>query len=385
MICRDSNRKNAIPYSSKKLARIIAFFIRDDNSRFSDTEKTHEEQCTMRIGVIGINHKLADLKLREQLAKACQKHFGIIRALHDDHHFVLLSTCNRTEVYFSSDDLAVTHSYLLNVLRSEVIDEEFDHKLYSYFGGDCFCHLCRVTSGLDSAILGETEIQGQVKMAYELASEYHALPKELHFLFQKSLGISKKVRSELQLGRGMPNLEHAILQTGKQMFSCPENTRLLFVGASEINQKILGFLKFKNFQKMTICNRSNELSEDFSKTYGVEFLAWEQLKEWHQFDWIIFGTKSPEYLIKKGEIAHQSISQMLVMDLCVPRNVDPRIGHHPGITLLNVDQINQLLRTRYNCMNHIVAEAEHRIAQAAHQHAIRYLQKSHSKIALFAG
>ena len=196
----------------------------------------------MRVGVVGINHKLADLKLREQLAKACQKWFGALNAVHDNHYFVLLSTCNRTEIYFSSQDLAETHTYLLGILRVEV-EEEFDHKLYSYFGTDCFSHLARVTLGLDSAIIAETEIQGQVKLAYENTSEYHSMPKDMHFLFQKSLGIAKKLRSELQLGRGMPNLEHAILQTGKHMFQNPEKASLLFVGASDINQKIFAFLK----------------------------------------------------------------------------------------------------------------------------------------------
>src|SRR5262245_20986881 len=117
----------------------------------------------MKVGVVGINHKLADLKLREQLAKNCQKCFGSLRAVNEHHHFILLSTCNRTEIYFSSEDLTTTHTYLLSILRMEV-EGEFDHKLYSYFGVDSFCHLTRVTLGLDSAIIGETEIQGQVKL-----------------------------------------------------------------------------------------------------------------------------------------------------------------------------------------------------------------------------
>ena len=132
-------------------------------------------------------------------------------------HFAFYLQSNR-DLTFSSTDLGTsTHTYLLSILRTEV-EEEFDHKLYSYFGVDCFSHLTRVTLGLDSAIIGETEIQGQVKLAYENTSDYHALPEALHFLFQKALGISKKLRSELQLGRGMPNLEHAILQTGKHLF-----------------------------------------------------------------------------------------------------------------------------------------------------------------------
>ncbi|WP_068467485.1 glutamyl-tRNA reductase [Candidatus Protochlamydia phocaeensis] len=337
----------------------------------------------MRIGVVGINHKLADLKLREALAKACQRRFGPTSLVQDNHHFILLSTCNRTEVYFSSEDLAITHTYLLSILRHEVA-EEFDHKLYSYFGVDCFCHLTRVTSGLDSAIIAETEIQGQVKAAYEGAADCRLLPKELHFLFQKSLGIAKKIRTELQLGRGMPNLEHAILQTGKHFFKTSEPVRVLFVGASEINQKIMGFLKGKNFASMTLCNRSDESARALAGEYNIDLLEWSQLNDWHQYDWIIFGTKSPDYLIKRKDVAKDLAGHKLIMDLCVPRNVEPQLGQDPRITLLNIDQINRLLRIRHRCMTHTLAEAERRVIQATHLHTNRYLHNEQSKITLLA-
>lgn len=336
----------------------------------------------MRVGVVGINHKLADLKLREQLAKACQKWFGALQSVHGQHYFVLLSTCNRTEIYFSSEDLTAAHIYLLSILRVEV-EEEFDHKLYSYFGIDCFCHLTRVTLGLDSAIIAETEIQGQVKLAYESTSNCHSLPADLHFLFQKALGIAKKLRSELQLGRGMPNLEHAILQTGKSIFQEPEKVRLLFVGASEINEKILLFLKSKSFQNMTICNRSDDQARLLAEQQGLHSIAWSQLYRWQEYDWIIFGTKSPDYLITMRELdQRQLMSQKLIMDLCVPRNVDPKLGQNLSITLLNIDQINRLLKMRYRLMIHLLSEAEKRVTHAAHEHAARYAAKTQSKLNL---
>ena len=111
--------------------------------------------------MVGINYKLADLKLREQLAKSCLRHFGTSNAVQPPHYFIILSTCNRTEVYFQSENLR--HPYLhLKHLREDVV-EDFNQKLYSYFGQSCLLHLCRVTTGLDSAIVAETEIQGQVK------------------------------------------------------------------------------------------------------------------------------------------------------------------------------------------------------------------------------
>ncbi|CAF23071.1 glutamyl-tRNA reductase [Candidatus Protochlamydia amoebophila] len=337
----------------------------------------------MRIGVIGINHKLADLKLRDALAKACQKRFGANQSVHDQHHFILLSTCNRTEVYFSSHDLTATHSYLLSILRQDV-KEDFDHKLYSFFGMDCFSHLTRVTSGLDSAIVAETEIQGQVKNAYNLATTFLCLPKELHFLFQKSMGIAKRIRSELHLGRGLPNLEHAILQTGKYFFRNTQQPKILFVGASEINRKILHFLKSKQYSDMTICNRSEIRSKELAILYGLHLLPWCQLDSWHQYDWIIFGTKSSEYLIKPEKNFIPADNDKLIMDLCVPRNVEPKLGQNAKITLLNIDQINRLLKIRHRGMTQALIEAENRVNLATYEHTNRYRQKEDSKITIFA-
>jgi glutamyl-tRNA reductase len=320
----------------------------------------------MRIGIIGINHKLADLKLREQLAKACQRRFGAGNALHGDHSFVLLSTCNRTEIYFASKSLPDSHSYILNILRNEV-QEEFDHKLYSYFGIDCFSHLSRVTAGLDSAIVAETEIQGQVKAAYESTLPYIALPPDLHYLFQKSLKIGKQVRSQLQLGRGMPDLQHAVLQIGTQHFPEPQKARILFVGASEINLKILRFFLSKELKQITLCNRSQKTAEGLARDLKINTLLWEDFAAWQRFDWVIFGTKSPDLLLTSANLPSPCGNKKLLIDLCVPRNVDPSLAKDPHITLMNIDQINRTLSIRAQKMNHSLHQAEEIILTQTHR------------------
>lgn len=328
----------------------------------------------MHVGVVGINHKLADLKLRELLAKACQRRFGHGNAIHGDQIFVLLSTCNRTEVYFTSEDLTLTHSYLLNILRSEV-DEEFDHKLYSYFGIDCFHHLVRVTAGLDSAIVAETEIQGQVKYAYESFSLFATMPKVIHFLFQKALQIGKQVRTRLSLGHGVPDLEHALLQVGKNFFTDFQHTRVLFIGASVINRKILNFFQTKGIKNITLCNRSQENAEASVDTSRIHLMDWHQLGQWQCFDWVIVGTKAPDYLLGKEKIV--APSKKLVIDLSVPRNVSPKLGQCEEVTLLNIDQINRTLKNRKQQMAHTLCEAEEFVLVAAKKHADLFIQKSH--------
>lgn len=317
----------------------------------------------MLVGVIGINHKLADLKLREKLARACQRRFAAGNCFHSQYAFILLSTCNRTEVYFSSSDLAAAHTYILNILRREV-DEEFEHKLYSFFGSDCLFHLCCVTAGLDSAIVAETEIQGQVKAAYEAAQSFSKLPAELHYLFQKALKISKEVRTKLILGRGMPDVEHAILQTGTHVFKSCAETRLLFVGASEINQKVLHFLKTKKVAEITLCNRSLEKAQSLAEKYQVPLLEWDQFQHWHEYDWIIFGTKAPHYLISKEHLNREFAGQKLIIDLSFPRNVDPKVAKDKRITLLNIDQINRMLKFRKQWLNQTLIQASEMIASA---------------------
>lgn len=340
----------------------------------------------MRIGVLGVNHKLADLRLRESFAKTCHLQFGSGNIQHGKHSILLLSTCNRTEVYFSSENLADSHSYILKILREQlpVTVEIFDQKLYSYFGHDCFKHLARVTSGLDSAIVAETEIQGQVKIAYEKATDTAILPSEVHFLFQKSLKIGKKIRSELSLGRGVPNLEHAVLNAGFHFFDQPENANILFVGASDINCKIIHFLQGRRCQNITICNRSLKGAEAVCEKHGIPKLDWELRKAWTTFDWVIFGTKSPEHLICKQDLTKKLHSDKLIIDLCVPRNVDPKLGKDEYITLLNIDQINRMLKFRKKRMTHHLAEAEELVHEATKRQIDLFQSKEEKKQYLLA-
>lgn len=296
----------------------------------------------MQIGVIGVNHKSADLALREKLAKACRRRFCPEQSIHADLSYVLLSTCNRSEIYFSSKDLAETHSYLLGILRQE-IEEEFEHRIYSYFGADCFFHLARVTSGIDSAIIGETEIQGQVKQAYETACNFRRLSSEIHFLFQKCLKIGKTVRTHASLSQGLLTLEEAICHAGTALLGNLKQCRILFVGLSEINHKIFISFKEKGFQNITFCNRSYEKASLIAEKESIQLLPWERVYEWSDYDVAIFGTKYPDFLITREHVKDNFASRRLVIDLSVPRNVDPKIGRLKKVTVLNVDQLNRLI------------------------------------------
>jgi glutamyl-tRNA reductase len=270
------------------------------------------------VGILGINFKTAKLTLREAAAFAAERLNRRYPFLFP-HPIIVLSTCNRTEIYFSGDDLAQVHSDLLAYLR-ECIEETFEHQLYSYFGNDCFAHLCRVAAGLDSAILAETEIQRQVKVAYR---EGRLLPSSLHYLFQKALKVGKLIRNHFVFEEKSPTLYTTLWKSAAW-----KKKRILLVGYSEINRGLLSFLMHRNVENISLCTTDPSQV----KLEGVRLFNREILKRWDEFDLIVSATKASGYLI-----SGKTDKETTLFDLSVPRNVDPNIG----AKLYNIDQLIQ--------------------------------------------
>ena len=287
----------------------------------------------MHIAVIGINHKQADLTLRELIAVVFHTHFSCEQPSSIDADCVVLSTCNRVELYFSAHNLAEVHQKILALLKKE-IPFDFEQKLYTFFGIDCFRHLAKVTSGLDSAIIGETEIKGQVSTAYSAFHAAHRVNKELHYLFQKSLRISKKVRSEIVSHTHMSGLEELIFAQSCNFFH--KTPQVLFVGASAINCKIAHYFAHKmDARLITFCTRTNSKAKSISRKMGTSWVLWEKLTcAAKDHELVITATKSPSYLLSQ-EIATEN--KKLLIDLAFPRNIDPEVTRLPQVSLLNID------------------------------------------------
>jgi glutamyl-tRNA reductase len=285
--------------------------------------------CILKIGVIGLNHKTAGLLFREAVARGAKVLSGE-RALFFNHPTVLLSTCNRTEIYFSAEDLGEAHSDLLAFLRLQ-IEEPFEHRLYSYFGLECFAHLGCVAAGLDSAILAETEIQRQVKVAYARACEYAKLPSCLHYIFQKALHLSKSVRGRLHMQRGAPTLFHAVWHLAEEALGDLSCRKILLVGYSEINREMAYFLIRRGIKAFTLVTRRPEAV----RLEGCLARDRNELEQWNEYDWIICAASSSDYLIQGSAQGKRAI-----FDLSVPRNVDPTVQSSTTL-LYNIEQVNR--------------------------------------------
>ena len=296
----------------------------------------------MRIGILGINHKSAVLSTRELFAKACYNCLQRDGEIALKFSCVLLFTCHRTEIYFSAEDLAEAHSLLLQVLRAEICIA-FEHQLYAYFGYDCFLHLALVTAGLDSVIIGESDIQRQIKLAYQQACLHTSLARPMHYLFQKCLQLGKYARSELPLPAGQITIPRMVYETSCHLFSSDLLPRLLFIGNSEINRKVIGYFRHKGRYEMTLCTRSLRSAQGFAAKYGLDLLPWEQMSKWIEYDMLVSGTNVTSFLLHWQENIPKT---RLIFDLGVPRNIDPGLARHPATLLLNMDQLGNMLEKR---------------------------------------
>ncbi|MDE3056133.1 MAG: hypothetical protein KGI80_05550 [Verrucomicrobiota bacterium] len=309
----------------------------------------------LRIGVCGINEKRALLELRERVARRAESF--ISQNLGFPH--LLLSTCNRTELYFSGEGLWKIGDFFSSHFPERDL-------FYFYTGVEAFSHLCKVTSGLDSALLGETEIQHQVRLAYARAAKRRTLSKELHFVCQKALRVGKQVRKEWLPS---PLLFFEMLWQvaeehceGKRVDDLL--SRVLLVGWTEMNRRFAHFLQQRGSFSLALATSHFPLTGQIP---GVEIASRLLLQEWQRFDWLIFAARASDYLLKgEGE------SRQLLFDLSVPRNVDPSIQ---GVSLWNIEEIQK------RC----VREEEHRrsldachrfVEESAERYQERYIEKS---------
>lgn len=282
----------------------------------------------MQVGVLGINHKSAPLSLREQVAQVCDGYYQPDQ--------VILSTCNRTEIYFSHTNLAEVQSQLFSQLKKR-LNHSSEHAFYSFFGSECFYHLACVTAGLDSALLAESDIQRQVKLFYKQACHQVSLDPALHYLFQKSLKLSKDARSRFPLFHSAIHLEGMIYNLVDTLL-CPHPV-LLLIGNSDINRKIIHYFSRRKKGKITLVTRNLREAYPFAMDYGVTLKSRDEISAASHYDGIISATTTEEYLITSLPVQSRT---RLIIDLSVPRSINPCFAYHPALTLFNMQQIGEL-------------------------------------------
>ncbi|PCI92296.1 hypothetical protein COB11_07760 [Candidatus Aerophobetes bacterium] len=330
----------------------------------------------MDIAVVGINHTCSSFTLREELTRAFEKAFAFADNDSLKCSYVLLLTCNRAEIYFSAKEITKVHVKILNILR-RYVSFAFEHALYSYFDTDTFLHLARVSSGLDSALVGESEIQSQVKLAYEKARKTRNLSSSLHYLFQKSLRLGKYTRSDFSFSKEGNHLSTVILKQLQCTFEAFDGLSVLFLGNSEINRRVLAAFMYKPFENIRLCT-NHKVDPSFERRFqGVEVLDYKEVENLSFYDIVVVAGKYDKYLIE--EISNNIPKKRIFFDLCVPRSVHPKLQHYPDLTLFDMEKLSVLFDKRQKFYKKELLECEEHLAKYVGRYFLLFHKKSERK------
>jgi glutamyl-tRNA reductase len=302
----------------------------------------------MKIFAAGISHKTAPVELREQLAvkqSAIVDLAFVVKCFGHLDEIVLLSSCNRVEIYGTTQHATRHIKSLLQLLRAEPGDLE--PHIYLYEGAAAVRHLLRVAAGLDSMVLGETEITGQIKNAYEIAREAGLTGRVLNRLFQKAFQATKEIRTRTGIGRRTVSVKRTAVELiGKTDLS---QQSIMVLGAGEMAESCVRVLVKKGAKSIFISNRSFDRALDLATRCGGEAVcSGYSLFEMREVDAVIAATSSAETLLNRDDVENLMKARrnrpLLLIDLAVPRNIDPAVRGLEHVALYNIDDLEVVAR-----------------------------------------
>jgi glutamyl-tRNA reductase len=321
----------------------------------------------MSVWALGINHQTAPLDLRGRFAFALDQIpatlQGLRRALQQTPEAAILSTCNRTEIYCAGEQpqLQTTLAWLAD--SGGVPAEQLQAHTYMLEGGQAARHAFRVASGLDSMVLGEPQILGQMKDAVRVAEQAGALGTTLNQLFQRSFAVAKEVRSSTDIGAHSISMAAAAVRLAGNLFEDLRTIRVLFVGAGEMIELAATHFAAKNPRSMAIANRSLDRGEKLASRFGAEVMRLAELpRRLHEFDAVVSCTASTLPLIGLGAVERalklRRHRPMFMVDLAVPRDIEPEVKQLPDVYLYTVDDLAAVVQSGQAQRQAAVAQAE---------------------------
>jgi glutamyl-tRNA reductase len=302
---------------------------------------------------LGVSHKTAPLDLRERLSLTegrAVSALAELTAASGIHEAAAISTCNRTELYLIVSDPIEAESTALGVLtrQAEIRPTELLGHLYSLRSGEAARHLFRVTAGLDSMILGEAEIQGQVKRAYELALVEGATGPILNRMFRGALAAGKRARTETAVGEKGVSIPSVAVELAQRNLGDLSARRVLLIGAGETSELTARALAARGSDAVFIANRGYKRAISLAEKFGGSAVRIDELPtQLASADIVVSTTNSPHHLIERSELellmSQREGAPLLLIDLAVPRDIDPECREIDGVSLYDVDEVQAIV------------------------------------------
>ena len=323
----------------------------------------------MSIVAVGINHKTAPVSVREKISFNPDTLSIALQSMVDSvqcKEAVILSTCNRTELYLVQDgNIEMTQERLIswlekyhNVPASTILPSLYVHK-----DQQAVNHMMRVACGLDSLVLGEPQILGQMKQAYSQAKAAGSLALVMDRLFQRTFGVAKQVRTETEIGSSAVSVAFASVNLAKHIFANLEKAHVLLVGAGETIELVAKHLYENKVGKITVANRTIAKAELMAEKIGADVITLAQIPErMSQSDIVISSTGSTLPIIGKGMVEHALSKRkrrpIFMVDLAVPRDIEEQVGDLEDVFLYTVDDLQSIIAQNMENRRKAAVEAE---------------------------
>ncbi|MBF0384284.1 MAG: glutamyl-tRNA reductase [Candidatus Omnitrophica bacterium] len=310
----------------------------------------------LNIVLIGTNHKKAPLEIREKFSfedKSLSKYYRELSSNLDIEEALMLSTCNRVEIYAVGESISKITAKLTNfICRTHKLPQSYiEHYFYNKTNEEAVIHLNRVASGLDSMVLGENQILGQIKKAYEKADSSKAIGSILHKTIQDSLRIGKKVRSLTGISRGVTSISGVVVDLIKKEQDL-SNKRILVIGAGKIGVMTTKKLSELPLKEIVVTNRDIAKAKNAAVKLNVRVTDFSKIaKEIALSDIVVAATAAPHIISKDmvSAILHGRHKRIIFVDLGVPRNVEEAVRNIAGVKLYNIDDLSPVIdRTLYS-------------------------------------
>jgi glutamyl-tRNA reductase len=305
----------------------------------------------MDLVCLGLNHKTAPVEVRERFAVGTPKLGEAARellTLEPVSEGLVISTCNRTEFYLAAADAAAALDHLARHLAAmSGPGHDATPHFYRLEKSAAAYHLCRVVSGLDSMMLGETEIFGQVKQAYQAALEAGTTAGILNRVFQRAFGIGKKVRTETSIQEGSTSVGNVAVDLAEKIFGHLQNSEVMILGAGEMSRVTAQSLVSRGARSIFVANRSFDRACQLAEEMGgsaVRFDAWQEILE--RVDVVISSTGSPHAIVRRADVEKarraRKYRPLFLIDIAVPRDIEPAVGEIEEVYLYDIDTLEQL-------------------------------------------
>jgi len=340
-------------------------------------------ESNQKIVCVGLNHQTANLALRERFIFDSDCIGPALLSLREKtavDEALIISTCNRTEIYVCPGNQAAVIGWLSNYFGCSVI--EVEQHLYHYSDSGAFLHAARVASGLDSMVIGETQILGQLKHAYREAQTAEMLGKNLHKLFQDVFSASKAVRTETEIGAHSVSIAATALRATKRIFSNLSAQSVLFIGAGEMIKLCSKHFLTEVFKKVAFSNRSIQNARLLASQVNGEYHDLQSVhKILSSYDIIVSCTGSPTPIIGKGSVEaalqERKRKPIVMFDLAVPRDIEPEIQVLDDVFLFSIDDLGVMVQDSFDHRKAAVQQAEELLINKVSEFD-RWLQSSES-------